>query len=1488
MRSLVSALGRLFVVAFLGGFVAPLQAADFSVFVSRIQSNFYRVTGERIVVETRSCFEYAYADSAVLSVSTTTGAGELRFNSGARCQVTNLFYGQDLDAGQYSMAVTGSDTLFATTDGQWLFQTLFYCSYASAGRAALLNLSSRASGGNAYGTLTISGSPSCMMDWVYRSVRSSSLLPGVELRPDLVVDLFTVPAQATAGQQMLLTVATRNRGNVGSDPSKTRMYLSLDASKSADDVELGYCDAGSLAVNETRTCSGTVNLPLTLAAGSYYAIAVADADQDVPESDGSNNHRVASNLVQISGVTGFPLSLSKSGAGAGQVSSVDGLVDCPSTRLSCSPTVTRDSEVVLTAAPSFGSLFTGWTGACSGLGECRVTMSQTRAVTANFAVAGAVQQISWFSQAEGYISRFALVNTSDRTLTYNFVLHTEGGNSLVLDPAQAQATLPARTQRIVEVSQLVRSFANQRRAMVVLSSDGQEAELTALYNLVQPSTGSVSNLAFQRVADRQATSSQLTLPWLTVDSAYRTELVLSNSSDRPATGTLSALPAVAGAAQLKRNVLTVPAKSQLAVPAAELLSMTQGNASGLTLSVDAASGHVRGSYVMTHQQTQATNVTDLVNPSAQASGSTVMVVPWFSIAEGYESRFVLVNRSSSPANFSVEVRGEPGNVLGIGIAGGVVPANGQLDIPARSVLTSVSGGLPRASAIFTVAAPPSQIEGSYRVQSVATGALNQTAMVKPSTTGGSVAKLVLPWFSRAEGYISRFVLVNRSATDAPFTVEVLPEVGNAVKAQIVSGGTVPARGMVVLLASQLVTAFEKMPRAAAVFRVQAPDDQIEALYNIVNPATGSVSNTLLVHAPAESGAAPVVPMQVQKAPYTDLQGNRAVGFVDASDALGRPLVFSLVGAPSRGSLELDSVSGRFVYTPLPGQGLASDRFTVNVFNGVSSRQVAVDVLPLGDPLAAAQWHLRNVGQSAYSSVLPVAGFDLNVEGAWALGYSGQGVKIGIVDDGLELGHPDLIARVDQANSRNFLTGGTDPSPTSYSDNHGTMVAGIAGATGFNGIGTRGVAWQARLRGYNYLKNQSLTTFANSIGSASYSADNDVFNLSLGMVTNALPSFSGDYQAATAVAMAMRGGKGAPLVAAAGNNFVHDGSSDGDCEKANFYGVSCLDPATWERNGGSYPILVGAIRGDGRRSSYSSTGSSLWVSAPGGEYGYDASLKPGLSESKSYEPAIVTTSMRGCGKPDTPLNALDTFGGNASAPQCEYTAAMNGTSAAAPAVSGVVALMLQANPRLTNRDVKHILASTARRVDPNHSGKRVSGVLSDGTLDLELGWQRNAAGYWFNTWYGFGAVDAQRAVQMARDTRTLLPPQSERGGSYIYRAPANAIVPRGVARGLEVAFPVAETATTVESVVLFFSLSQTPSLSCNQIELISPSGTRSIVLHAFKGFTNRSVDNSRMVTHAFYGEPLNGRWLLRYLDVCSGGVPTVLDAGIDQSLLFVAR
>ncbi len=1461
----------------------PAQAEDYVLYMSRLQSNYYKVSGERIVAATNFCSEPASYSLVTLSVSVVTGVGEIRFGNGTRCPVTNLFYGQDLDSGQYAVTVTGTDALFETTLGDWLIETLSYCSASTFSQAAQLSLSSTAYGGNAWGTLTLQGRFACSLNWVYRSVRSFALTPGPKQSPDLIIDAVSVPLQATAGQPMAMSFTTRNRGNATAGSSRTRLYLSLDTVFGSDDIEIAWCSIASLAPNAVSTCNGPVTLSPTLPAGSYYAIAIADADLQVLESDGSNNALRASNQVQVAAASGFALTINRGGVGSGKVSSADGVVTCASAI--CIPTIARDSQVVLVATPTLGSLFTGWSGACSGLGECRVSMTEPRAVTATFIQATSVQQVPWITQADGYLSRFALVNTSNRTVTYNFVLHAESGATVDVDPVRAQATLPARTQRIVEVNQLVRSFSGQKRAMVVLSSDGQEADLTAMYNLVQPSTGSISNLAFQRAADRASPSSQLNLPWLTLDSTYRTELVLSNSSDKTVTASVGALPAVAGAVQLKRSSLSVPARSLLVVPAAELVSISQGNATGLTLGTDAASGLVRGSYVMTHQQTGATNATELVNPSNQAGATSTLVVPWFSVVDGYESRFVLVNRSNVAVNYQIDVRGEPGNVLGLGVTSGSIPANGQVEIPARNVLVSTTGGLTRASAVFTVAAPPSVIEGSYRIQSLSTGALNQTAMVKPSTTGAAVAKLVLPWFSRVDGYISRFVLVNRSAADAPFTVEVFPEAGNAVSAQTVAGGVVPARGMLVLPANQIVTAFEKLPRAAAVLRVQAGDDQIEALYNIVNPATGSISNTLLVHAPAESTAAPVVPMQAQRAPYTDGVGNRAIGFVDAVDPLGRPMVFSLVGAPLRGSVELDPVTGRFVYSPAAGQGLVTDRFTVNVFNGVTSRQLAVDVSPMGDPLYVAQWHLRNLGLSAYSSTLPVPGFDLNVEGAWALGYSGQGLKIGIVDNGLEIGHPDLAPNVDQANSRNFGTGGSDPSPLSYSDNHGTMVGGIAAAAGFNGIGGRGVAWSARLRGYNYLKFQGLTNFANATGSAPYSADNDLFNLSIGYSSN-LPTFSGDWQAATSVTMSLRSGRGAPLIGSAGNQFINDDSVETDCTKANLYGVGCLDPATWERNGGYYPILVGALRADGRKASYSNSGSSLWVSAPGGEYGWHADYKPGY-EAKLYEPAIVTTSMRGCSKPDTPFNPLDTYAGNASAMSCEYTARMNGTSAAAPAVAGVVALMLQANPRLTPRDIKHVLATTSRRVHPDHAGKSVDGVLLDGRLDLELGWQRNAAGYWFNTWYGFGAIDAHRAVQAARDMRTLLPELASTT-DFVYRAPANAVVPRGRVSGYEIPAQVQEVATTVESVVLFFSLSQTPSLACNQIELTSPSGTRAIVLHAYKGFTNRSVDNSRLVSHAFYGEPLNGRWTLRFLDVCTSGVATVLDSVNDQKLLFVAR
>ena len=78
---------------------------------------------------------------------------------------------------------------------------------------------------------------------------------------------------------------------------------------------------------------------------------------------------------------GPTLTVSKSGTGAGTVTSAPSGIDCGST---CSASFTTNTVVTLAAAPLTGSYFTGWSGACKGVGVCKVTMSAAKAVGASF------------------------------------------------------------------------------------------------------------------------------------------------------------------------------------------------------------------------------------------------------------------------------------------------------------------------------------------------------------------------------------------------------------------------------------------------------------------------------------------------------------------------------------------------------------------------------------------------------------------------------------------------------------------------------------------------------------------------------------------------------------------------------------------------------------------------------------------------------------------------------------------------------------------------------------------------------------------------------------------------------------------------------------------------------------------------------------------------------------------------------------------------
>jgi subtilisin family serine protease len=240
--------------------------------------------------------------------------------------------------------------------------------------------------------------------------------------------------------------------------------------------------------------------------------------------------------------------------------------------------------------------------------------------------------------------------------------------------------------------------------------------------------------------------------------------------------------------------------------------------------------------------------------------------------------------------------------------------------------------------------------------------------------------------------------------------------------------------------------------------------------------------------------------------------------------------------------------------------------------------------------------------------------------------------------------------------------------------------------------------------------------------------------------------------------------------------------------------------------------------------------------------------------------MLTTDQSTCGigysQAGETINRLDKGDGSGlENATCNYTAGFNGTSSAAPTVSGVVALMLQANPQLTWRDVRHILASTSRRVNP------ASAAITSETLTLEQGWVKNGAGFWYHNWYGFGLVNAAAAVAMA---------QSYTAGNLgtftsqeFYAELENVTIPSGGLDGLTKAFSVTGP-TTVEQaeLTLYFSNSYAP--ICTQIELSSPSGTKSIVLNMGSAHTVAATTGIRFLSNAFYGESAAGTWTLRFI------------------------
>lgn len=337
-----------------------------------------------------------------------------------------------------------------------------------------------------------------------------------------------------------------------------------------------------------------------------------------------------------------------------------------------------------------------------------------------------------------------------------------------------------------------------------------------------------------------------------------------------------------------------------------------------------------------------------------------------------------------------------------------------------------------------------------------------------------------------------------------------------------------------------------------------------------------------------------------------------------------------------------------------------------------------------------QWHLTQTAINGRA-----INEHVNIEKAWAH-TKGKGITIAVIDDGVDLMHPEFAGRI--VHPFNATQKNNDPNPKFSGDDHGTACAGMACAAGLPG-GASGTAPEARLMPIRLISGLGSMAETNAfVWAADHGAD--VISCSWGppdgdwsmpmdplhMSIVGLPDSS--RLAMEYVLTKGRKGKGAVILFAAGNG-NEDIGNDG---YASYPGV----------------IAVAACNDSGKRCVYSDKGEAIWVSFPSADYEWSAFRHP-----KPLSKGLRTTDRLGF-LGYTVDNYVDDFGG---------------TSAACPGMAGIVALMLAANPDLSPAAVKALIQESCMPID-------------------KKGGKYDANGH--SNWYGYGRIDAGLAVENARN------------------------------------------------------------------------------------------------------------------------------------------
>jgi len=419
-----------------------------------------------------------------------------------------------------------------------------------------------------------------------------------------------------------------------------------------------------------------------------------------------------------------------------------------------------------------------------------------------------------------------------------------------------------------------------------------------------------------------------------------------------------------------------------------------------------------------------------------------------------------------------------------------------------------------------------------------------------------------------------------------------------------------------------------------------------------------------------------------------------------------------------------------------------------------------------DPFYPQQWYLYNTGGSVLA-----AGSHIDVEKAWDITRGNRSVVVAVADDAIDLNHPDFQGTGKIVAPKDFKDQDFLPLPESSDESHGTACAGVAVAEE-NGTGIVGVAPGCALmpiRTTGFLDDPTIE----QLFDWAIAHDASIISCSWGPAAVYFPLSLRQRAALTRAATQGRQGKGCVIAFAAGNA---NRPVSGTIFEKGWPNDLLRGPTDWLGGFTIHPdvITVSACTSLGKKSVYSNWGTNVSVCAPSNN------APPGMWFEKTGYVATapeVTVPIPGLGIfSDDLLGELGYETG-------DFVRSFGGTSSACPVVAGVAALVLSANPDLTATEVKRLLQETADKIVDRDA---------DPQLGMRLGtYDTNG----FSQWFGYGKVNAFKAVQAAK-RKIAQKPQS--GIRYLKGRNDNRVeIPDNNSQGITSAIKVSDSATVRE-------------------------------------------------------------------------------------------